>query len=191
MSVEVVHSVLEEAASVVLAAKVCADDIVRLARLIGDAFKRGNKVVVFGNGGSASDAQHFVGELVGRFKLSRAPLPAISLTADTAVLTALANDFGFENSFSKQVEAIVSDGDIVIGISTSGASENVLRALRMAKHKGAVTALITGMRGERLRGEFDVCIVAPSEDTQRIQEAHGVILHIICELVERQVCEGR
>lgn len=190
MSVEVVHRVLEEAASVVLAARACADEIVRLARSIGEAFMRGNKVVVFGNGGSASDAQHFVGELVGRFKLSRAPLPAISLTADTAVLTALANDFGFENSFSKQVEAIVSGGDVVIGISTSGASENVLRALRMAKHKGAVTALITGMRGEHLRGEFDACIVAPSEDTQRIQEVHGVILHIICELVERRVCEG-
>jgi len=190
MSIEVVHKLLEEAASVMLAAKGCAKDIVQLASSIHEAFERGNKVVVFGNGGSASDAQHFAGELVGRFKLSRAPLPAISLTADSAVLTALANDFGFESAFSKQVEAIASHGDVAIGISTSGASENVLRALRVAKCKGATAALLTGERGKHLRGEFDICIAVPSEDTQRIQEAHGVILHIVCELVERLVCKS-
>lgn len=188
MSVEAVYETLNDVASVMLATKMCAEDIVNLANLISEALKGGNKVVIFGNGGSASDAQHFAGELVGRFKLSRAPMPAISLTADTAVLTALANDFGFENAFSKQVEAIVSSGDVVIGISTSGASENVLRALSTAKHRGAITALLTGERGKHLRNEFDACVVIPSEDTRRVQEAHGVVLHIICELVERLVC---
>lgn len=190
MSIEAIHSILEEAASVILATKSCSEEIVQLAEWIGDAFKRGNKVIVFGNGGSASDAQHFVGELVGRFKLKRAPLPAISLTADTTVLTALANDFGFESAFSMQVEAFTVSGDVVIGITTSGTSANVLNGLETAKRKGAVAALLTGARGAHLKEKYDLCIVIPSEDTQRVQEAHGVILHIICELVERRICSG-
>jgi D-sedoheptulose 7-phosphate isomerase len=187
VDVEKVCAMFDEAASVISATKALAGELLKLSTSISTALKAGNKVLIFGNGGSAADAQHFAGELVGRFKLDRNPLPAIALTADSSVLTALANDFGFEEVFSMQVDALAKKGDVVIGITTSGKSLNVVKALRTAKLKGAFTAVLTGLGGRHLSDEVDICIAIPSQDTQRIQEAHTVVLHIVCELLEESI----
>ena len=178
---------LEESAQVKRdLAKSQANQIERMVELIVAAYRSGGKVVLFGNGGSAADAQHIAGELMGRFKLERMALPAIALTANTSILTALANDYGFGTVFSRQVEALVNAGDVVIGISTSGNSPNVIKALKAAKAKGAVTIGLTG-GGGRLAGAADLTVAVPSESTPRIQEAHITIGHIVCELVESEL----
>lgn len=151
------------------------------------ALKKGGKVVFFGNGGSAADAMHLAGELVGHLKLERPAIPAIALTANTSIITAIANDDGYETVFSRQVEALVNKNDVVIAISTSGNSPNVIRAVTAAKAKGARTIGLTGGSGGKLAGVVDLALVVPSNDTQRIQEAHITIGHIICELVERMM----
>ena len=155
--------------------------------LVVTSLKTGGKVILFGNGGSAADAQHIAGELVGRFKLDRPALPAMALTANTSILTAMANDCGYNTVFSRQVEALVTGKDVVIGISTSGASPNVIEALAMAKAKGARTIGLTGDQGSRMTEVTDLVIAVPSDDTPRIQEAHITIGHIVCELVEREL----
>jgi len=161
------------------------NEIKSMVELIVTAYKTGKKVVLFGNGGSAADAQHIAGELVGRFKLERKGLRAIALTTDISVITSIANDYGYENVFSRQIEAQVDKGDIVIGISTSGKSPNVLKGLRVARSRRAKILGLTGKYGTELKGISDVTIMVPSENTPRIQEAHITIGHIICELVER------
>ena len=148
------------------------------------ALKRGRKVILFGNGGSAADAQHIACELAGKFRLERKGLPAIALTTNTSSLTAIANDFGYEMVFARQVEGMVERGDVVVGISTSGRSPNVIRGLEAAKREGAMTVGLTGAKGGKLKELVDICIHVPSEDTARIQEAHITIGHIICQLVE-------
>ncbi|MDP2729800.1 MAG: D-sedoheptulose 7-phosphate isomerase [Dehalococcoidales bacterium] len=163
------------------------DEIDRLVELILETYKRGGKVVLLGNGGSAADAQHIAGELVGQFKLRRQALPAIALTTNTSVLTAIANDYGYESVFSRQVEALVNERDIVIGISTSGNSPNVIEAIKLAKTKGARTVALTGGSGGRLGEVADLVLMAPSDNVARIQEAHITIGHIVCELVEEEV----
>jgi D-sedoheptulose 7-phosphate isomerase len=160
------------------------DTIRRIADLIISTYKEGRKVVVFGNGGSAADAQHFAAELVGRFKMEREALSAIALTTDTSILTSIANDYGYESVFSRQVDAHVKEGDCVVGISTSGTSKNVLCGIQSAKRRGAKTVALTGQGGGRLREMVDICLMVPSKDTPRIQEAHITCLHIICDLVE-------
>ena len=178
---------LEESAQVKRdLAKSQANQIERMVELIVAAYRSGGKVVLFGNGGSAADAQHIAGELMGRFKLERKPLPAIALTANTSILTALANDYGYDTVFSRQVEAMVNAGDVAIGISTSGNSPNVIKALKAAKAKGAVTIGLTG-GGGRLAGAADLTVAVPSKSTPRIQEAHITIGHIVCELVESEL----
>ena len=162
------------------------EKIVRLARVVARALRRGRKVVLFGNGGSAADAQHIACELSGRFRMDRRGLPALALTVNTSSLTAIANDYGYERVFSRQVEALVEKGDVVIGISTSGESENVILGLREARRKGAFTAGLCG-EGGRMEGFCDLCIRVPSRDTPRIQEVHITIGHILCELVEREL----
>jgi len=152
-----------------------------------EAYKTGGKVVLFGNGGSAADAQHIAGELVGQFQLKRRALPAIALTTNTSTLTAVANDYGYEAVFSRQVEALVNEKDIVIGISTSGDSLNVIEAIEMAKMKGAKTVGLTGGNGGKLAEVADLVLVVPSDSTPRIQEAHITIGHIVCELVESEL----
>ena len=179
---------LEESAQVKLAiAKSQVGEIESIARLIIAAYKRGGKVVLFGNGGSAADAQHIACELVGRFKLDRQALAAIALTTDTSILTAVANDCGYEMVFSRQVEALVDKKDVVIGISTSGDSPNVIEAIKVAKTKGAKTIGLTGGNGGRLAQVVDLALIVPSDSTPRIQEAHITIGHIVCELVEKEL----
>ena len=156
------------------------------AAAVAAALRAGRKVLVCGNGGSAADAQHVVAELVGRFAGERRAWPAIALTTDTSVLTAVANDYGFEHVFARQVEAHGQAGDILIAISTSGASPNVLRAVEAARARGLVTIGLTGRDGGELGRMVDVHLHVPSPSTPRIQEAHATLLHVLCELVERE-----
>ncbi|OGV56265.1 MAG: phosphoheptose isomerase, partial [Lentisphaerae bacterium GWF2_52_8] len=151
---------------------------------IAGAYKKGGKLLVMGNGGSAADSQHFAAELVGRFKKERKPMNAVALSTNTSILTAIGNDYGFDEVYSKQVEAMCLGGDIVVGISTSGSSVNVGRAFEAAKKLGARTVLMTGSRPGTIAGISDEILAVPSSDTPRIQEAHILIIHIICELVE-------
>ena len=148
------------------------------------ALESGGKIILFGNGGSAADAQHIAAELVGRYLRNRRALGAIALTTNTSSLTAIGNDYSFERLFSRQIEAIGNRGDLAIGISTSGNSENVLRALTAAKEKGMVAVGLTGSSGGKLRDETNYCLCIPSEQTPRIQEAHIAVGHILCEIIE-------
>jgi D-sedoheptulose 7-phosphate isomerase len=156
-----------------------ADEIVR-------AFRRGNKVLLFGNGGSAADAQHIAAEFTGKYLRDRDPLPAIALTTNTSSLTAIANDYGYEHIFVRQLQALVDEGDIVIGISTSGNSPSVLLAVEEAKRCGAITVVLTG-QGGKLKELADFALAVPSKETPLIQEAHIMIGHIICQLVEEEM----
>jgi len=160
--------------------------VVKAAEMVVKALRRGRKVVFFGNGGSAADAQHLACELSGRFRRERRGLPALALTVNTSSLTAIANDYGYEKVFSRQVEGLVEKGDVVVGISTSGESENVIEGLKEAKRKGAFTVGLCG-EGGRMEKFCDLCIKVPSKDTPRIQEAHITLGHILCELVEREM----
>ncbi|MBI3615926.1 MAG: D-sedoheptulose 7-phosphate isomerase [Candidatus Omnitrophica bacterium] len=158
--------------------------IERAAHLLIQVLDSGRKVLLFGNGGSAADSQHIAAELVGRLMVKRRALPAIALTTDTSNLTALGNDFGYEAVFERQVEALGQTGDLAIGISTTGNSPNVLSAIRLARKIGLKTVALTGRDGGLLAGLVDLAIIVPSDSTQRIQEAHITIGHILCELVE-------
>lgn len=161
-----------------------AEILTTIAELLIQAFQKGNKVFLFGNGGSAADAQHIACELSGKFYLNRNPLPAIALTTNTSSLTAIGNDYGYEEVFARQVKGLVREGDIVIGISTSGNSPNVLRGTEQAKQMGAITVAFTG-QGGKLKELTDYVLSIPSNDTPRIQEAHITAGHIICYLVEK------
>jgi D-sedoheptulose 7-phosphate isomerase len=164
-----------------------ADAIVELALLIGETFRRGNKILIFGNGGSAADAQHIAAEFINRFLFDRAPLPAIALTTDTSVLTSIGNDADFACIFSRQIEALGSKGDIAWGITTSGKSPNVIEGFRKAKEIGMTTVAFTGKDGGEALRLADHGLNCPSTSTPRIQEAHITAGHIICELVEREL----
>lgn len=162
-------------------------EIERVASVILEAYRKRKKVILFGNGGSAADAQHIAGELVNRFRIERAALPAIALTTDTSVLTSIANDYDYSRVFARQVEALVREGDVVIGISTGGNSSNVLKGIEMARGKGAMTIGFTGRNGGRLARMVDLAVNVPSDETPRVQEAHITIFHIICFLVEGEL----
>lgn len=159
--------------------------IAEMGSLISAALSNGNKLLVMGNGGSAADSQHFVAEIVGRFKMERRALPAVALSTDTSILTAIGNDYGFESIFSRQVEALAVPGDIVVGLSTSGNSPNVLKALEVARERGCRTIGLLGKDGGSIRTACDLALVVPSTDTPRIQEGHITIIHIVCDLVEK------
>ncbi|WP_444547415.1 D-sedoheptulose-7-phosphate isomerase [Nannocystis radixulma] len=164
------------------------DDIVRAADLLAATFARGGKVLVCGNGGSATDAQHFAAELVGRFLApGRAGLPVVALTADSAVLTAWANDVGYDDVFARQVQALGRPGDALVGISTSGRSPNVIAALRAGRDGGLATFALLGGSGGAALDLADCAVLVPSRETQRVQEVHTLALHLICELVEERV----
>ncbi len=154
---------------------------------IVNCYKNKNKLLVMGNGGSAADSQHFVAELVGRFKLERKALSAVALTTDTSIITAIGNDYGFETIFSRQIEALADKGDVVVGISTSGNSPNVLKALNLAKEIGCFTVSLLGKDGGDIKKISELPIIVPSMDTPRIQEAHATIIHLVCDLVEKEL----
>lgn len=167
-----------------------ADQVVEAAELLIQALARGGTVFFIGNGGSAADAQHLAAELVGRFeRLNR--LPALALTTDSSVLTALANDFGYDEVFARQVQALVRPGDALVALSTSGNSPSILAAVRQARSQGARVLGLSGRDGGEMARLCDGCLVVPSQRTCRIQECHVTLGHILCELIERAAEEGR
>jgi len=161
--------------------------IVNIATEIINAYKNKKKVVLFGNGGSAADAQHIAAEFVGKFYKNRDSLPALAFHTNTSVVTATANDYGYEFIFERQVSSFVNEGDIVIGISTSGNSPNVIKGIQKAKQKGAITIGFTGQKENKLEKITDYCLKISSTDTPRIQEGHATVGHIICYLVEKEL----
>jgi D-sedoheptulose 7-phosphate isomerase len=162
----------------------CSVPILEAAKAILSCLRAGGKLIVFGNGGSAAEAEHFVTELIGRYRADRQPLAAVSLTSDATSLTAIGNDYGFECIFSRQLQAISRPNDVVLAISTSGNSPNILRAVEAARTAGLLTIGLTGITGGELRGLVRICIGVPSNSTPRIQEAHSLIVHILCGIVE-------
>lgn len=170
--------------------KLESDVITKIGCMISEAINQGRIIYIFGNGGSAADAQHIAAELVGKYQQKRKGLPSIALTTNTSILTAIGNDFGYEYVFERQVEALVRRGDIAIGISTSGNSANVINGLVMAKRMGAITVGLTGSKGGRLADIADITLRVPSDNTQRIQECHIMIGHIICDIVEQGLNMG-
>lgn len=161
-----------------------ASKIVKLAEKIASAFLKDRKLLICGNGGSAADAQHVAAEFVNRFQLERPPLPAMALTTDTSVITSIGNDYSFEDVFSKQVKALGVDGDVLLAISTSGNSKNVLAAVEVANNQGLYTAGLLGYKGGKLSAMVDMALIVKSSETARIQEAHILTEHIICHLVD-------
>src|SRR5713101_2513826 len=159
----------------------------KVSEILVHALKQGNKVLIFGNGGSAADAQHIAAEFVGRFAFDRPALPALALSVNTSCVTAIGNDYGFDFVFSRQIEALGRSGDVAIGISTRGNSPNVLQALTVAKKMGLHTVALTGCTGGKLKEAVDYCICVPSNETPRIQECHILVGHVISELVEQTI----
>lgn len=157
-----------------------------IASVFISTIKNHGKIIFFGNGGSAADAQHLTAELIGRFKKKRKPLPAMALTTNTSVLTALGNDFGFDEIFAYQIEALADAKDVVVGISTSGDSGNVIKGIQKAKSKSIKTVGLLGKDGGDLKNMVDINLVIPEQETARIQEAHIVIGHLLCEIVEEE-----
>lgn len=161
--------------------------VARISEILIEVFRQGNKMLLFGNGGSAADAQHIAAEFVGRFAFDRPPLPALALSVNSSCVTAIGNDYGFDLVFSRQIEALGRAGDVAIGISTSGNSSNVLRAMSIARETGLHTIGLTGCTGGKLRTAVDHCICVPTNETPRIQECHILVGHLISELVEEAI----
>ncbi len=168
-------------------AETLSEKILHAAHTIRDSLSAGGKLLLMGNGGSAADTQHIAAELIGRFKKERKAIPALALTVDSSSLTALGNDYGFESIFSRQIEALANPNDAIIGISTSGNSKNIIRALNLAREIGAKTIGFMGNNGGSMKDCVDIGIIVPSNDTARIQEVHITIGHIICEIIEQDL----
>lgn len=168
----------------------CADKIEEVSRIIADAFIRGNKVLLFGNGGSATDASHIAAEFVNRFTRERPGLPAIALNTDMAVITSISNDYDYSDVFARQIKALAQEGDVVIAISTSGGSANVIKAVEVAKKRKLITIGFTGARGKKLSDICDYTFMVPSTNTPRIQETHITLGHVICQMVEEILFES-
>jgi D-sedoheptulose 7-phosphate isomerase len=164
--------------------------IAEVSKLIADAFNDGKKVLLFGNGGSACDASHIAAEFVNRFKKDRPGLPAIALNTDMAVLTSISNDYDYSEIFARQVKTLSEPGDIVIAISTSGSSKNILKAVDVAKKKGLKTIAFTGLKGDKFASKSDYAFVVSSDDTPRIQETHITLGHVLCQMVEEILFEA-
>ncbi|MCG8401323.1 MAG: SIS domain-containing protein [Firmicutes bacterium] len=183
-----VISALDEHLELVVAVREMTLDITRAALLIKDALIKGKKIMICGNGGSAADSQHIAAELVGRFLKNRAPLPALALNVNTSILSAIGNDFGFEEVYARQVQAHGCEGDILLAISTSGTSVNIIRAASIASDNGIKVIGLTGKGGGKLKEICNLCLCVPSDYTPRIQEIHILIGHIISQLVEEDIC---
>jgi D-sedoheptulose 7-phosphate isomerase len=180
--------IFEESAQVkVKFARENAEKIVEVVQLIAQAFRDGKKVLIFGNGGSAMDASHIAAEFVNRFLMERPPLPAIALNTDVAVLTSISNDYDYSQVFSKQLSALGHEGDVVIGISTSGNSLNVIKAIEVAKKNGMKTVVLTGGAGGKLANMADYAFTVPTKHTPRIQETHITLGHTICQMVDEEL----
>jgi D-sedoheptulose 7-phosphate isomerase len=184
---DVLNHSINEHLSLVSSVAQLTPDISNIILMIMDAFRRGNKLLIFGNGGSAADAQHIASELVGRFITERAALPAIALTTDTSILTSVGNDYGYEHVFSRQVEAIAKPSDVVLGISTSGNSGNVFKALVAARQLDCRTIGLLGNDGGKIKDITDASIIIPSKNTARVQEMHILIGHLLCEAIDDQL----
>ncbi|MCH6581189.1 MAG: SIS domain-containing protein [Nitrospina sp.] len=174
----------ESAAVKKAVADTLSDKILEAINIARTSYRNGGKMLLMGNGGSAGDAQHIAAEFIGRYKKERKPVAAIALTVDSSVLTCVGNDYGYENVFARQVEGLAKKEDVVIAISTSGNSENVIRGVEKAREIGAKTIGLLGKQGGKLKDKVDLAIVVPSSDTARIQEAHITIGHIICEILD-------
>ncbi|MCX6356365.1 MAG: D-sedoheptulose 7-phosphate isomerase [Candidatus Aureabacteria bacterium] len=181
----VAAQLVESAAFLTRAAREDAGTIVQIAGVISECYRRGGTLLICGNGGSAADAQHAAGELVGRFLMERRPLSCIALTTDSSVMTAIGNDYGFENVFARQVQAHGHKGDLLCAISTSGNSPNILKAVEEARQIGMGVVALSGRDGGALARLADLCVTVAAKTSPRIQEVHGAILHVICALVEK------
>ena len=182
---EIIHDeLLSHQATIEQIIAVSQEPLVRAAQLMVQTLQNGRKILLCGNGGSAADAQHIAAELTGRYKTERRGLPAIALTTDTSALTAIANDFGYDKVFSRQVEALANQGDLLIGISTSGNSANIVLALEQARAIGCTTLGLTGNSGGKMNALCDINLVVPSNNTPRIQEMHILFGHILCQIVD-------
>lgn len=183
-NLEKIKKLFEQSSDIILKSKILSEKIEETINLINFSLENGNKILIFGNGGSAADAQHMAAEFVGRYLIERLSLPAIALTTDTSILTAIGNDYDFNQIFSKQCESLVNNGDVIIAISTSGKSKNVILGIEEGKKRGAKIISLTGNNGAILNDKSDICIKVPSNETPRIQEVHRIIIHLICQFVE-------
>ena len=184
--IDEINAIFDDSIDVINKSKNLSEKINESALKIISCIKNNGKVVLFGNGGSASDAQHMTAELIGRFKVDSNPIPAIALTTDTSVITSIANDYDFDEIFSRQCEALVNKNDIVIAISTSGNSSNIIKGIIEAKEKQSFVIGLTGNSGGKLKSEVDLLLDVPSNDTARIQESHRIIIHSLCQLIEKK-----
>jgi D-sedoheptulose 7-phosphate isomerase len=186
MEEENIQKIFDESIDVILKSKILIPQIKQVSDIIFNAFLQGNKIITFGNGGSAADAQHLTAEFISRYKIERKSLPSISLTTDTSILTAIGNDYNFNNVFERQCESLVNRGDIIIAISTSGNSINVIKGVTKAKEKGAIIISLSGNEGGLLKEKSDFNLIVPSNDTPKIQEVHRIFLHLICEIIDQK-----
>ena len=185
--IDEINAIFDDSIDVISKSKNLSEKINESALKIISCIKNNGKVVLFGNGGSASDAQHMTAELIGRFKVDSNPIPAIALTTDTSVITSIANDYDFDEIFSRQCEALVNKNDIVIAISTSGNSSNIIKGIIEAKEKQSFVIGLTGNSGGKLKSEVDLLLDVPSNDTARIPESHRIIIHSLCQLIEKNL----
>ena len=182
-----IKKTLERSTKIIAELSDLSDEINKTANLIITAINKNKKIIIIGNGGSAADAQHIAAEFLGRYKLKRKSIPAIALTANSSTTTAIANDYDFSDVFSRQCESLVSKGDIVIGISASGNSENIVKGLRTSRKNGGLTIGLLGNEGGKIKNIVDISLIVKDSSVPRIQDAHRVIYHIICEIVEEEL----
>lgn len=186
-----IERIFESSSEIIHDSKILSSQIEKSIELITKSIKNGNKIILFGNGGSAADAQHMAAEFIGRFMKERKSFPAIAISTDTSVITAIGNDYSFDRIFSRQIESLVKKGDVIIAISTSGRSKNILEGLKASKKLGAKVISLTGKNGTKMKLKSDVFLNVPSVETSRIQEAHRTIIHIICEIVENELVKRK
>jgi len=182
-----IEETLQQSAKIIADLYDLSNEINKTVNLIITAINKNKKIIIIGNGGSAADAQHIAAEFLGRYKLKRKSIPAIALTANSSTTTAIANDYDFSDVFSRQCESLVSKGDIVIGISASGNSENIVKGLRTSRKNGGLTIGLLGNKGGKIKNIVDISLIVKDSSIPRIQEAHRVIYHIICEIVEEEL----
>jgi D-sedoheptulose 7-phosphate isomerase len=183
-----IEDYIESSSKAIIRSKDCSEILEKVITEIIKCMRTNNKVVLFGNGGSAADAQHIAAEFIGRFNFNRKSLPAISLTTDTSVITSLSNDFSYNSIFSRQCESLVNNGDVVIGISTSGNSKNVFEGIATSKKLGAITVGLLGKDGGIIKDIVDYSIIPQLDETPKIQEVHRVLTHVMCKIIEEKMC---